>query len=163
MIRLFSFFILLLSGCDSSAEKIGIYTVDMEYACECTSYRIFKATVLTGANKTSEPNYIFRVNEDISRAYKTVLTRNDRFLLSGSHSLSGVEVSLIFHGEDLKTAFEKTEPYYGKCYIYYFEGRFNNDRLKFDEDGDQSNEFVVDNYKFILQSPDCIKHVYGNS
>ncbi|EDV0261036.1 hypothetical protein YM80_001601 [Salmonella enterica subsp. salamae] len=161
MIRLFLFFIVFLIGCDSPTKKIGIYTVDMEYACESTSYRIFRFTTLIDGVKDIESTDISSVNEDISRAYNTVLTRKDDFLLSGNHSLSGVEVSLIFRSKNSESTFEKNTPYYNKCYVYYFEGQFKNKRLRFDRDGDQDNEFIVDSYKYFLKSPDCIKNVYA--
>jgi len=160
MKRLFFFVIVFLSGCNFSTERIMIYTVDMEYACECTSYRIFRANALNESSKMEKPYNISMIKEDINKAYNVTLTKEDNFSLSGGHSLSGVEVSLVFHDKKLKTNFEKTEPYYGRCYIYYFEGRFSHNRLKIDDDGDQLNEFIVDNYKFILQSPDCIKNIY---
>lgn len=153
------FFMTLLIDCDSHGQKIGLYTVDMEYACECTSYRVFGVRDLKDSAKdtafTEMPGY-----ESIAEAYQITLKEKDKFPLSGGHSLVGVEINLVFLDKKLETNFERVIPYYNKCYVYYFEGRFKNKTLQFDRQGDQENEFIVENFKHFLRSPDCVANVY---
>lgn len=152
--------IIVISGCDSPSEKIGIYTIDMQYACDCTSYRIFKVNALGKYNDKNptagELKKYETIETDITNSYNQQFTQKDNVLLSGV-SLSGVEAFLVFRDKALQNRFESNYPYHPACHIFYFEGQFAGERLNVDENGEQDNEFFVDSYKILERFPDCEK------
>lgn len=141
-----SFFIVfIISGCDTTipSQKIGIYTYNMQYACECPQYKIFRVDDLSSKEKKLkdrlEPLDIMSKDDALSQEITNAINKPE------NDSLIGRDINISFNKNDDEQLFYSQQGKFPICYIYYFEGTFK----------DKEN-FMVDKFKLMLKSPDCI-------
>lgn len=135
-----------LFGCKDNypQEKVGLYAVDMLYACECQQYKIFKIDNLSIKRnhlKDREPLDLDGKDSDLSQELSYAINKSE------DDNLIGRDIDLIFANKTDEEKFKKQQGLNSICYIYYFEGYFKSKQL-----------FLVENYHLSLKSSDCISH-----
>lgn len=143
----FSMFVI---GCGNDKQHISLYAINMQYACECPQYRVFKIEDKNQSDILTDKQHIDieALNNEIEYALY-IANRDDNSTSSTDEkSLIGWDIDLLFENKEMEREFIANEGNLPICNIYYLEGNLQKTLLN-------TPILLVKNFKIFSKDSKC--------
>lgn len=138
-------------GCSNDKQHIYLYAINMQYACECPQYRVFKIEDKSQSNLFKDKQHIDieALNNEIEYALY-ITNHNDNSISSiDENSLIGWDIDLLFENKKMEMEFIANEGISPICNIYYLEGYLQKTLLN-------TPILLVKNFKIFSKDSKCV-------
>ena len=143
-------FSMFFMGCSNDKQHISLYTINMQYACECPQYRVFKIEDKSQSSPFKDKQHIDieTLNNEIEYALN-IANRDDNSISStDENSLIGWDIDLLFENKEIERDFIANEGISPICNIYYLEGYLQKTLLN-------TPILLVKNFKIFSKDSKC--------
>lgn len=113
-------FFIFFVGCGTDKQRVSLYAINMQYACKCPQYRVFR---IEDKNQSNPFNIdIEALNNEIKHALYNANRDDNSISSTDENSLIGWDIDLLFENKEIEREFIENEGISPICNIYYLEG-----------------------------------------